>query len=117
MIFFVFPAKSGCVSHAPPPLKNWLASPGDLPSGGGSSPCLALPPPDTPSWSLLRRRHHGNESPSAPTTPTLARRKAPGGLSDFYSLGLEEFPSGTALILRSAECWNKDEKPRVMFYL
>lgn len=62
--------------------------------------------PGTPSYSFLSHRHCNNELPTAPATPTPACRKVPGDLSDFYSLGLEKFPSGIALILCSAECWD-----------
>lgn len=83
----------------------------------GPAPVAPRPPGHAQLAFSPGRRHHGSGSPAAPTTPTLARRKVPGGVSDFYSLGLEAFPSGTALRLRSAECGDKDEKPRVMFYL
>lgn len=90
MLFSAVPAVWGS-GPAPPPSAEPLASP-------GSSPHLGSP---TPQPRRLPARTHpaalssvsgSNEAPAAPATPTPARRKVPGGLSDFYSLGLKNFP-------------------------
>lgn len=52
-MLFAFPAKSGCMSRSPPPLKNRLASPGTSRAAAGPAP-VAPRPPATPSWSFLR---------------------------------------------------------------
>lgn len=90
MMFSAVPAVWGA-GPAPPPSAEPLASP-------GYSQRLASPAPQPHrllAWThpaALASVSGSNEAPAAPATPTLAHRKAPGGLSDCYSLGLKNFP-------------------------